>query len=53
MRWPVKQKCGRKISRADLLIFADNCADKSMGFKTFAFGFGARTYGSPRRSLEA
>ncbi len=51
MRWPVKQKYGRKISWADLLIFAGNCADESMGFKTFGFGFGARTYGSPRRSL--
>jgi catalase-peroxidase len=38
--WPVKQKYGRKISWADLLIFAGNCALESMGFKTFGFGFG-------------
>ena len=38
--WPVKQKYGRKISWADLLIFAGNCAYESMGFTTFGFGFG-------------
>jgi catalase-peroxidase len=38
--WPVKQKYGRKISWADLIIFAGNCATESMGFKTFGFGFG-------------
>jgi catalase-peroxidase len=38
--WPVKQKYGRKISWADLLIFAGNCAYESMGFKTLGFGFG-------------
>src|SRR5215510_11991213 len=38
--WPVKQKYGRKISMADLIIFAGNCAYESMGFKTFGFGFG-------------
>jgi catalase-peroxidase len=38
--WPVKQNCGRKISWADLIIFAGNCAYESMGFKTFGFGFG-------------
>jgi catalase-peroxidase len=38
--WPVKAKYGRKISWADLLIFAGNCAYESMGFKTFGFGFG-------------
>ena len=38
--WPIKQKYGRKISWADLLIFAGNCALESMGFKTFGFGFG-------------
>jgi catalase-peroxidase len=38
--WPVKQKYGRKISWADLLIFAGNVAYESMGFQTFGFGFG-------------
>ncbi|MCX6020769.1 MAG: catalase/peroxidase HPI, partial [Chloroflexi bacterium] len=35
--WPIKQKYGRKISWADLMIFAGNCALESMGFKTFGF----------------
>jgi catalase-peroxidase len=38
--WPVKRKYGRKISWADLLVFAGNCALESMGFTTFGFGFG-------------
>ena len=38
--WPVKQKYGRQISWADLIIFTGNCALESMGFKTFGFAFG-------------
>src|ERR1051326_2158581 len=38
--WPVKQKYGRKISWADLMIFAGNCALESMGFRTFGFAGG-------------
>ena len=45
--WPVKQKYGRKISWADLIIFAGNCAYESMGFKTFGFGFGREDIWQP------
>jgi len=45
--WPVKQKYGRQISWADLIIFAGNCALESMGFKTFGFGFGREDIWEP------
>jgi catalase-peroxidase len=38
--WPVKQKYGKKISWADLIILAGNCSLESMGFKTFGYGGG-------------
>jgi catalase-peroxidase len=38
--WPIKQKYGRKISWADLLVYAGDVAMEDMGFKTFGFGFG-------------
>jgi catalase-peroxidase len=44
---PVKQKYGRKISWADLMIFAGNVAYESMGFRTFGFGFGREDIWEP------
>ena len=45
--WPVKQKYGRKVSWADLIIFAGNVALEAMGFKTFGFGFGRQDIWEP------
>ncbi|WP_448619157.1 catalase/peroxidase HPI [Geodermatophilus sp. URMC 65] len=45
--WPLKQKYGRKVSWADLLVFAGNCAYESMGFRTFGFAFGREDIWEP------
>ncbi len=49
--WPLKQKYGKKISWADLIIFAGNCAYESMGLKTFGFGFGREDIWEPEEIL--
>ncbi|MGH8494993.1 MAG: catalase/peroxidase HPI [Gammaproteobacteria bacterium] len=45
--WPLKQKYGKQISWADLLLFAGNCAYESMGLKTFGFAFGREDIWEP------
>ena len=49
--WPIKQKYGRKISWADLLILAGTVALESMGFKTFGFGGGRQDVWEPDESV--
>ena len=51
MLWPIKQKYGRKISWADLLILTGNCALESMGFKTFGFAGGREDVWSPEEDI--
>ena len=49
--WPIKQKYGRTISWADLMIFTGNCALESMGFKTFGFAGGREDVWEPEEDI--